>query len=214
MYLTDEIVQFIDFREPLLQLNDYMKNQTIYVVLFSFLLGMFCNAQELVLKPLATSAAPVSQLSETSIIEYAATLDRHSTLVRVLKATNLDVVLGYTGEFTVFAPSNIAFEKLSQLTIDRIMDPKNKKVLKAILSHHIIAGKLSASSILRAMCRGNGIAKFTTIHGDKITATMSGVDIVLTDKVGNKATITTADSNHSNGVVHEIDSVFLPLTLL
>lgn len=191
-----------------------MKNQTTFLVLCVFLLGIFCHGQDNKPKPLPISVAPIAHLAQTSIIEYAATLDKHSTLLSVLKATNLDVVLGYSGEFTVFAPPNNAFEKLPQTTIDRIMDPKNKKVLKAILSHHIIAGKLSASTILRAMCRGNGTAKFTTIHGDKITATMNGVDIVLTDKAGNRAMITVADSNHSNGVVHEIDSVFLPVTFL
>ena len=63
------------------------------------------------------------------------------------------------------------------------------------------------------MCRGNGTAKFTTIQGDKITATMNGIDIVLTDKSGNRAVIVTADSNQSNGVIHEIDTVFMPVTI-
>jgi uncharacterized surface protein with fasciclin (FAS1) repeats len=62
------------------------------------------------------------------------------------------------------------------------------------------------------MCRGNGTAKFTTILGEKITATMNGIDIVLTDKSGNRAVIVTADSNQSNGVIHEIDTVFMPET--
>ncbi|MDP5062453.1 MAG: fasciclin domain-containing protein [Maribacter sp.] len=83
-----------------------------------------------------------------------------------------------------------------------------------MLSYHIIADKLSASTILKAMCRGNGIAKFTTIQGEKITATMRGIDIVLTDKSGNSAIIVTADSNQSNGIIHEIDTVFVPEKML
>ncbi|SHK25586.1 Uncaracterized surface protein containing fasciclin (FAS1) repeats [Maribacter aquivivus] len=151
---------------------------------------------------------------EKSIIERTASFENHSSLLNALRATNLDKVLDYTGEFTVFAPSNLAFEKLSKATIDKLFDPENKKALKAMLSYHIIADKLSASSILKAMCRGNGIAKFTTIQGDKITATMKGIDIVLTDKSGNSAIITTADSNQSNGIIHEVDTVFVPEKML
>jgi uncharacterized surface protein with fasciclin (FAS1) repeats len=152
--------------------------------------------------------------SEKSIIERTATNENHSTLLNALRATNLDKVLNYKGEFTVFAPSNLAFEKLSKATIDKLYDPENKKLLKAMLSYHIIADKLSASTILKAMCRGNGIAKFTTIQGEKITATMKGIDIVLTDKSGNSAVIVTADSNQSNGIIHEIDTVFVPEKML
>lgn len=152
--------------------------------------------------------------SEKSIIESTATNENHSTLLNALRATNLDKVLNYSGEFTVFAPSNLAFEKLSKATIDKIYNPENKKLLKAMLSYHIIADKLSASTILKAMCRGNGIAKFTTIQGEKITATMRGIDIVLTDKSGNSAIIVTADSNQSNGIIHEIDTVFVPEKML
>lgn len=152
--------------------------------------------------------------SEKSIIESTATNENHSTLLNALRATNLDKVLNYSGEFTVFAPSNLAFEKLSKATIEKLYNPENKKLLKAMLSYHIIADKLSASTILKAMCRGNGIAKFTTIQGEKITATMRGIDIVLTDKSGNSAIIVTADSNQSNGIIHEIDTVFVPEKML
>jgi len=151
---------------------------------------------------------------EKSILERTENFENHSSLLNALRAVNLDKVLDYKGKFTVFAPSNGAFEKLSQTTIDKLFDPKNNRALKAMLSYHIIADKLSASTILKAMCRGNGSAKFTTIQGEKITATMKGIDIVLTDKSGNTATITTADSNQSNGIIHEIDTVFIPEKLL
>ncbi|MEO9659697.1 MAG: fasciclin domain-containing protein [Maribacter dokdonensis] len=151
---------------------------------------------------------------EKSILERTESFENHSSLLNALRAVNLDKVLNYNGEFTVFAPSNLAFEKLSKSTLDKLFDPENKRTLKAMLSYHIIADKLSASSILKAMCRGNGIAKFTTIQGDEITASMQGIDIVLTDKFGNHAMITTADSNQSNGIIHEIDTVFVPEKML
>lgn len=151
---------------------------------------------------------------EKSILTNAETSERHSTLMSALRASDLDKVLRYKGQFTVFAPSDMAFEKLSKLTTERLMDPKNKKELKAILSCHIVAGKLSASTILKSMCRGGGKASFTTILGEKITATMKGIDIILKDKHGNKAKIVLADANQSNGVIHEVDSVFLPLAAI
>lgn len=190
-----------------------MKNWTSLVSLFTLLLVLPCKAQENTETLPIVKMLPYVEKAEQSIIEYTASLDSHSTLWNVLKATNLADVLAYTGEFTVFAPTNLAFDKLSHSTIDKLFDPKNKEALTSVLSYHIIAGKFSASSILRAMCRGNGIAKFTTIQGEKITASMRGIDIVLTDNLGNQAVIVTADSNQSNGIIHEIDTVFLPVTL-
>lgn len=178
--------------------------------LFALFIAMHCCAQHPIEKMPLDQCLPYYGLSPQSILEHTASVDSQSILLKVLKATNLDEVLAYNGQFTVFAPTNLAFEKLSKITIDELLDPKNKKVLRSILSFHIIAGKLSASSILRAMCRGNGSAKFTTIQGEKITATMRGLDIVLTDKTGNEAIILKADANQRNGIVHEIDAVFLP----
>ncbi|WP_027067214.1 MULTISPECIES: fasciclin domain-containing protein [Maribacter] len=188
-----------------------MKKWTALVSLFALFIGFQTYAQdnviELQFERLISSIQP-----QKSIIERTASFENHSRLLNALRATNLDKVLNYKGEFTVFAPSNLAFEKLSEATIDKLFDPENRKALKAMLSYHIIADKLSASTILRAMCRGNGVAKFTTIQGEKITATMKGIDIVLTDKSGNSAVIVTADSNQSNGIIHEIDTVFVPET--
>ena len=147
-----------------------MKKWTALVSLFALFIGIQTYAQdnviELQFERLISSIQP-----QKSIIERTASFENHSRLLNALRATNLDKVLNYKGEFTV-----------------------------------------SASTILRAMCRGNGVAKFTTIQGEKITATMKGIDIVLTDKSGNSAVIVTADSNQSNGIIHEIDTVFVPET--
>ncbi|MFX0556870.1 fasciclin domain-containing protein [Maribacter sp. CXY002] len=190
-----------------------MKNWTFPVCLCLALFTLFSRAQEQI------SISPINNIStylaesQTSIIKRTEKNERHSYLLKALRATELDEVLDYDGQFTVFAPSNVAFAKLSELTQERLMDPKNKKELRAVLSYHIIAGNISASKILKAMCRGNGKATFTTVQGDKITATMNGIDIVLTDIHGNKAKIVSADSNQCNGVIHEIDSVFLPVKI-
>lgn len=169
------------------------------------------NAQDALVNLPIEEIVPYYAKSKKSISERTNSFEDYSTLSRVLKAANLNQVLAYDGEFTVFAPSNLAFSKLSKITIEQLLDPKNKKALRDIFSYHIIASKLSASTILRAMCRGKGSAKFTTIQGAKITATMKGIDIVLTDIAGNQAIIVRADSNQSNGIIHEIDTVFMPL---
>ncbi|SHI93117.1 fasciclin domain-containing protein [Pseudozobellia thermophila] len=147
---------------------------------------------------------------KNSIINTTAHSERHKTLLAVMKATDLEELLDQSGPFTVFAPSDSAFEKLSGKSVEDLMDPENKKELKDLLTYHIVAGNLSASKILKAMCRGRGKATFTTVNGDDITATMEGLDIVLTDGYGNQAKIVVADSNQLNGVIHEIDSVILP----
>ena len=139
--------------------------------------------------------------------------DRHKILMAAVKATQLDDVLEKSGPFTVFAPSDEAFERFSSSKIQQLINSKDKSELKSLLSYHIVAGHLTASRILRAMCNGNGKASFTTIQGKKLLAHMEGLDIVLTDPVGNTARITTADLNLKNGVIHEIDSVILPVKM-
>ncbi|MCG2461026.1 fasciclin domain-containing protein [Flavobacteriaceae bacterium F89] len=147
---------------------------------------------------------------QKSILENTEESGNYQTLLAVVKAAHLDKVLGHDGPFTVFAPSDMAFKKLPSGTLTSLLRPENRKELYDILTYHIVAGNLSASKILRAMCRGKGKATFTTVQGDKITATMSGIDIVLTDNLGNSAKITTADVNQCNGVIHGIDTVILP----
>lgn len=150
---------------------------------------------------------------EKSILKNTEDSENHKTLLAAMRAADLEDVLGYDGPFTVFAPSDTAFEKLPRHKVTELLKPENKKQLHDVMTYHIVAGNFSASKILKAMCRGKGMATFTTVQGDEITATMSGIDIVLTDNFGNSAKITTADANQCNGVIHEIDSVILPAKL-
>ena len=150
---------------------------------------------------------------ENSIIESAADSGNHYTLLEAVKAANLDKILNEDGPFTVFAPSDMAFRKLSKVNLKELLLPENKKELFSLLTYHIVAGNITASKILKALCNGNGKASFTTVQGDKIFASMDGLDIVLTDKAGNRAKITSADANQCNGIIHEIDSVILPNAL-
>lgn len=150
---------------------------------------------------------------EYSIIESTAYSGNHITLLQAVKATNLDRVLNEDGPFTIFAPSDLAFKKLSKEKMAALFLPENKKELFSLLTYHIVAGNITASKMLLAMSRGNGKASFTTVQGNKIFVSMEGLDIVLTDNFGNSAKITTADSSQCNGIIHEIDSVILPKIL-
>jgi uncharacterized surface protein with fasciclin (FAS1) repeats len=146
---------------------------------------------------------------------YNSTLEagNYTTLIAALKATDLDLTLDGDASFTIFAPSDRAFGKLSSEKIKDLLRPENKKELKEIVTYFMVAGSLSASKILNALVRGNGNATFTTVQGKKIKASIEGIDIILTDGQGNKAKITAADSDQCNGIIHTIDSVLMPKPL-
>ncbi|MGB5435225.1 MAG: fasciclin domain-containing protein [Maribacter sp.] len=145
-----------------------------------------------------------------SIIWNTENSGTHDTLSAAMKAAGLDNVLNFDGPFTVFAPSDKALETLFSDTVPDLFAPENKSVLQALLRYHIIAGEFTASRILKALCRGGGKATFMTVQGESLSATIEGIDIILTDSYGNSARITTADVNQCNGIIHEIDSVILP----
>ncbi len=145
-----------------------------------------------------------------SIVENTKELKSHTTLLEAMKGSSIEDLLNNDGPFTVFAPSDLAFKKIPAEKIKSLLMSKNKKDLTSVLSYHIIAGKISASKILKAMCNGSGKATYTTIQGNKLTASMVGTDIILTDTLGNSAKITGADAEQCNGVIHVIDNVILP----
>lgn len=125
-----------------------------------------------------------------------------------LKRSELHESLKNGGDFTVFAPSDEAFQKLDERL--HLLHPRNISKLKTLISYHIIAGEFTASRILQALCKGEGVFVFTTIQGEELIATMEGVDIVLMDCRGNKSRIVMADATSENLVLHEIDRVILP----
>ncbi|SEP57928.1 fasciclin domain-containing protein [Flavobacterium urocaniciphilum] len=145
-----------------------------------------------------------------NIVENAVNSKDHTTLVAAVKAAELVDVLMSKGPFTVFAPTNAAFEKLPSGTVETLLKPENKKLLQTILTYHVVAGKMNAKDLMAAIKKGNGKAVLNTVSGGKLTAWMKGNDIYLTDENGNSAKVTIADVNQSNGVIHVIDSVVTP----
>ncbi|WP_179019514.1 fasciclin domain-containing protein [Winogradskyella forsetii] len=144
------------------------------------------------------------------IVSNAVNSKDHTTLVAAVKAAELVETLQGDGPFTVFAPTNAAFDKLPKGTVATLLKPENKEKLQAVLTYHVIAGKFSGKDIMKAIKKGGGKATFKTVNGGMLTAMMDGKSLVLADNAGNKSMVTIADVNQSNGVIHVVDTVVLP----
>ncbi|MCX6606967.1 MAG: fasciclin domain-containing protein [Acidobacteria bacterium] len=147
---------------------------------------------------------------QKNIVENAINSADHTTLVAAVKAADLVATLQSAGPFTVFAPVNAAFAKLPAGTVDTLLKPENKATLAKILTYHVVAGKMSAADLKKAIKMGGGKAMLKTVAGGTLTATMKGGKLMLTDEKGGMATVTQADVNQSNGMIHVIDGVVLP----
>jgi uncharacterized surface protein with fasciclin (FAS1) repeats len=145
-----------------------------------------------------------------TIVENAVNSPIHKTLVAAVKAAGLVDTLNSAGPFTVFAPTDDAFAKLPAGTVDTLVMPENKAKLTKILTYHVVAGKISSKQLAAWIKKGGGKYEMKTVSGGTLTATMSGMNIMLTDEKGGMATITTADVFQSNGVIHVIDTVLMP----
>ncbi|MDC6350293.1 fasciclin domain-containing protein [Zeaxanthinibacter sp. PT1] len=144
------------------------------------------------------------------IVSNAVNSKDHTTLVAAVKAADLVETLQGPGPFTVFAPTNNAFDKLPEGTVATLLEAENKAKLQGVLTYHVLAGKFSAADIVAAIKKGMGKAEFTTVNGGKISAMLKGENVVLKDANGNTAKVTIADVNQSNGVIHVVDAVVLP----
>lgn len=144
------------------------------------------------------------------IVSNAVNSKDHTTLVAAVKAAELVDILKSEGPFTVFAPTNAAFEKLPAGTVESLLKEENQKKLQAVLTYHVLAGDYKAEDIVKAIKKGNGKASFKTVSGSELTAMLEGDKVKLKDAAGNTATVTIADVNQSNGVIHVIDTVLLP----
>ena len=144
------------------------------------------------------------------IVSNAVNSKDHTTLVAAVKAADLVETLQGEGPFTVFAPTNGAFEKLPEGTVATLLKPENKSKLQGVLTYHVVAGKYSAKDLMKMIKKGKGMAKLTTVNGDTLTAMMDGDAIKVKDGAGNVAVVTIADVNQSNGVIHVVDTVVLP----
>jgi len=149
-------------------------------------------------------------LASKDIVDNAVNSADHTTLVAAVKAADLVPTLKSKGPFTVFAPTNAAFDKLPAGTVDTLLKPENKSMLTKVLTYHVVSGRLDSRAIAKLIKAGNGRATLKTVSGGTLTASMNGDNLVLTDEKGGTSTVTIANVYQSNGVIHVVDTVLLP----
>lgn len=145
-----------------------------------------------------------------NIIENAVNSKDHTTLVAAVKAAGLVETLEGPGPFTVFAPTDAAFSKLPADAVPTLLKPENKPTLVAVLTYHVVPGKLSAKSLRKMVMEGHGHAVLKTVQGEDLTVTDMGRKLMITDAKGGMASVTIPDVNQSNGVIHVVDAVLMP----
>lgn len=160
---------------------------------------------------IAPSTAFAGGEGKGNIVTAAVASKDHQTLVAALKTAGLVDTLAGKGPFTVFAPTDAAFARLPAGTVDKLLQPASRDQLRAVLTYHVVPGKVTSTDLVKAISTGGGKATLKTVEGGTITATMSGRSVTLTDEKGGTATVTKADLVQSNGVIHVTDAVSLPM---
>ena len=145
-----------------------------------------------------------------NIIENAVNSKDHTTLVAAVKAAGLVETLQGSGPFTVFAPTNEAFNKLPKGTVETLLKPENKALLSSILTYHVVAGKISSGDLVKMIKENGGKYEAKTVQGGTLTFIQKGKSIFIKDEKGGMAKVTIANVNQSNGVIHVIDGVVQP----
>jgi uncharacterized surface protein with fasciclin (FAS1) repeats len=181
--------------------------KTIAIIAFTALASLTSVAQT---KEKTVKVGGAEMYPSKNIIENAVNSKDHTTLVAAVKAADLVETLSGAGPFTVFAPTNAAFDKLPKGTVETLLKPENKKTLAGILTYHVVSGKVGSKELSDLIKAGGGKAELTTVNGEKLTAKMEGKKVVLTDSKGGKSTVTIADVFQSNGEIHVIDTVVMP----
>ncbi|MBT8184647.1 MAG: fasciclin domain-containing protein [Eudoraea sp.] len=151
-----------------------------------------------------------AQNKGNDIVDIAVSVDDFSTLVTALKAADLVSALQGDGPFTVFAPVNSGFAKIDSNALNSLLLPENKEQLSAILTYHVVSGKIGAADVVKALEDGNGMASLTTLNGADVTAVKKDDGIYLKDGNGNYSKISKTDVMASNGVIHIIEDVVMP----
>ena len=151
-----------------------------------------------------------AMMADKDIIDNAMNSKDHTTLVAAVKAAGLVETLKGAGPFTVFAPTNAAFDALPAGAVDGLLKPEKKADLTKVLTYHVVPGKLDAAALKTQIEAGGGKAMLKTVQGENLTATLMDGGVMLTDAKGNSAMVTTADVMQSNGVIHVIDKVLMP----
>lgn len=200
-----------------------MKFRTLLLGAAAAALAAACTSTEAATETALAAPAEKAAATETTvmvggaamypsknIVENAVNSADHTTLVAAVTAAGLVETLSSPGPFTVFAPVNDAFAALPAGTVDTLLLPENKETLTKVLTAHVVAGDLKAADLIAAAEANGGTATLTTVSGDTLTFAIEGGAAVITDESGGKGTVTIADVDQSNGVIHVVDRVLLP----
>ena len=167
--------------------------------------------------PMATTPDPMTDDSmaapgaDMDIVANASNSPDHTTLVSAVQAAGLVETLQGPGPYTVFAPTNAAFDALPAGTVDGLLEPDSKDELTGVLTYHVVKGSLDAAALTQQIEAGNGEARLTTVAGGELVAKANPAGgVTITDAQGNTANVTTADLRSSNGVIHVVDKVLMP----
>ena len=177
-----------------------MKN-TLSAIVFTLVAGAAVAENPMV------GGAPM--LADRDIVSNAVNSADHTTLVAAVQAAGLVETLQSPGPFTVFAPVNDAFAALPVGTVETLLLPENRDQLVKVLTCHVVADELFAAEFA-SLLAGGGVAKISTVGGCVLEGRISGGMLQLTDETGGVATVTIADVDQSNGVIHVINRVLLP----
>jgi len=181
------------------------------VALGALMLAAPVNAQDKMSGEKTVNVGGAPMYPSKNIIQNAVNSKDHTTLVAAVKAAGLVATLEGTGPFTVFAPTNAAFAKLPAGTVDALLKPEAKAKLTAVLTYHVVPGRLTAAALMKAVKDGGGEAKYKTVEGDELTIRQpSAGTLTVTDSKGDVSTVTIPDVLQSNGVIHVVDTVLLP----
>jgi len=145
-----------------------------------------------------------------NIVQNAVNSKDHTTLVAAVKAAGLVDTLSGKGPFTVFAPTNAAFAKLPAGTVDTLLKPENKGQLSAVLTYHVVPGRITAAQIQSMAARHKGVATLKTVQGENLRFRKSGNGWVVVDAKGGTSRIAIANVMQSNGIIHVVDRVLMP----
>lgn len=173
-------------------------------------IGNTANAQKMAKKEKTVMVGGAPMYPSKNIVENAVNSKDHTTLVAAVKAAGLVETLQSKGPFTVFAPTNAAFEKLPAGTVETLVMPENKETLTKILTYHVVPGRISSKDLMAWIKKNGGKYMAKTVQGEELTFWMKGMNLYVKDTKGNSAKITTADVNQSNGVIQVIDTVLMP----
>lgn len=188
-----------------------MKSISVAILLMSAITLTNCSSSNMMgdsSKPVMVGGAQM--LSTKNIVENAMNSSVHTTLVAAVKAAGLVETLQGPGPFTVFAPTNAAFDLLPAGSVDLLVKPYNKMTLTKILTSHVVAGRMNAADLVKMIKDGNGTGVLTTLSGHKLMLTRQGDTILIKDENGGTAVVTTANVYQSNGIIHVIDHVLIP----